>query len=293
MTDRPPTLRERRLAAELRRLRERTTLNLDQVVTGLQMQSSGRWSAAKLSRVETAAQRIKTADLNQLLDLYKVEGNRREALLALACTVRQRGWWDAYADVIHADYASYIELEAEAKALRCYDALAVHGLLQTEEYAHEIIKVGLMHLAPASEVDRRVEIRRTRQQALTEPAPEPLRLWSIIDEGALHRVVGGPEVMRPQYEHLLEAARLPNVMLQVLPHSAGAHPAVGGAFTIMEFTRRHIPDVVYLDGMTGALYVEDDAQVHTYSLAFDRLGAAALGADESLAMISRLAKDGR
>ncbi|NKZ04619.1 helix-turn-helix domain-containing protein [Actinomadura latina] len=290
MPERRPTIRERKLAAELRRLRERSTMRLDQVAAELQVQCGGRWSAPKLSRIETAAQGIKTSDVNQLCDLYGVPAEKREALLALTRTARQRGWWDAYADTIHTDYAAYIELEAEAKSLRCYNALMINGLLQTEEYAHEIIRVGLMQFAPLSEVDRRVEVRRTRQTLITRQEPEPLRVWSIIDEAALRRTIGGPEVMARQCDHLLSISEHPNVMIQVLPFPAGAHPATTGAFAHMEFPEHHMPDIVYIDGLTSALYVEDDAQVHTYSLAFNQLAMAALGADESLTMISDLAK---
>lgn len=291
MPDRRPTIRERKLAAELRRLRERSTMRLDQVVAELQAQCGGRWSAPKLSRIETAAQGIKTSDVNQLCDLYDVSAEKREALLALTRTARQRGWWDAYADTIHTDYAAYIELEAEAKSLRCYDALVLNGLLQTSEYAHEVIRVGLMQFAPPAEVDRRVEVRGTRQSLLHDREPAPLRLWSIIDEAALRRIIGGPEVMARQYRHLLDLTERPNVMLQVLPFASGAHAVPTGTFAHMDFPGRHMPDIVYLDGLTSALYIEDDTQVHTYSLAFNQLAMTALGADESRHMISKLAKD--
>ncbi|TDC91402.1 helix-turn-helix transcriptional regulator [Actinomadura sp. 7K507] len=290
MPERRPTIRERKLAAELRRLRERSTLRLDQVVAELQARGSGRWSTPKLSRVETAAQGIKTTDVNQLCDIYDVTPERREALLALTRSARQRGWWDAYADTIHTDYAAYIELEAEAKSLRCYDALVLNGLLQTNEYAYEVIRVGLMQFAPPSEVDRRVEVRTTRQALLHDREPAPLRIWSIIDEAVLRRIIGGPAVMNRQYHHLLNLAEHPNVMLQVLPFAAGAHAAPTGTFAYMDFPERHTPDVVYLDGLTSALYIEDDTQVHTYCLAFNQLAMTALGADESLDMISKLAK---
>ncbi|TDC67401.1 XRE family transcriptional regulator [Actinomadura sp. GC306] len=293
MPERRPTIRERRLAAELRRLRERSTLRLDQVVVVLQERGAGRWSTPKLSRIETAAQGIKPADVDHLCDVYNAAPEKREALLTLARSARQRGWWDAYADTIHTDYASYIELEAEASSLRCYNALMINGLLQTDEYAHEIIRVGLMQFAPLSEVDRRVEIRKTRQGRLLAQDLGPLRVWSIIDEAALSRTIGSPDIMARQCEHLLELSENPNVVLQVLPFAAGAHPATTGAFVHMEFPERHMPDVVYLDGLTSALYIEDDAQVHTYSLAFNQLAMTALGADESLDMISGLAKQHR
>ncbi|MFG2021652.1 helix-turn-helix domain-containing protein [Actinomadura geliboluensis] len=291
MPERRPTIRERKLAAELRRLRERSTMRLDQVVAELQAAGEGRWSTPKLSRIETAAQGIKTSDVNQLCDLYGVTPEKRETLLALTRTARQRGWWDAYADTIHTGYASYIELESEAKSLRCYDALILNGLLQTTEYAREVIRVGLMQFAPATEVDRRLEVRTTRQNLLHAREPEPLRIWSIIDEAALRRTIGGPEVMARQCLHLIELAEQPNVMLQVLPFAAGAHPAPTGTFAHMAFPERHMPEVIYLDGLTSALYIEDDSQVHTYSLAFNQLAMAALGADESLELISRLASE--
>jgi hypothetical protein len=292
VSDRQPTIRERRLAAELRRHRERSTLNLDAAVAALQATGSGRWSPAKLSRLETANQRIRIADLNLLLDLYQVTEDQRDDLLSLVRSARQRGWWDAYAGTIPTDYTAYLELEAEARSLRCYDALVINGLLQTAQYAREIISVGLMQFEPPSEVDRRVEIRCTRQNALKDRKPEPVRLWSIVDEATLHRIVGGPEAMREQYEHLLALAEQPNVMLQVLPYSEGAHPAITGTFAIMEFAEHHIPDVVYLDGLTSALYVENDTEVHMYSLAFNQLAMGALGVGDSLAMIKALAKNG-
>jgi hypothetical protein len=290
MPERRPTIRERKLAAELRRLRECSTMRLDQVAAELQARCEGRWSAPKLSRIETAAQGIKTSDVNQLCDLYGVPAEKREALLALTRTARQRGWWDAYADTIHTDYAAYIQLEAEAESLRCYNALVLNGLLQTEEYAREVVRVGLMQFAPPAGVDRRVEIRRTRQGLLDNSETEGLRLWSVIDEAALRRMVGGPDVMRQQYFHLMALSDQPNVMLQVLPFAAGAHPAFSGAFSYMEFPERHMPDVVYVDGLTSALYIEQDAQVHTYLLTFNQLAMAALGADESVKLISELAQ---
>lgn len=256
----------------------------------MQAEGRGRWSIAKLSRVETASQRVSIADLRQLADLYQVTGERYEQLTMLARSARQRGWWDAYADTIQTDYAAYIELEAEADSLRCYDGLVVNGLLQTEDYAREIIRVGLMQFAPQSEVDRCVEVRRTRQRALTERADGTLRLWTIIDEAALRREVGGAAVTRRQYEHLIEVAELPNVMLQVLPFGAGAHPAITGTFALMSFPEHQIADVVYLDGLTSALYIEDDLQVHTYDLVFNQLAMNALGVDHSLALIADLAR---
>jgi transcriptional regulator with XRE-family HTH domain len=284
LVNRPPTIRQRRLAAELRHLRELAGMSLDQASDQL------RWSKAKLSRIETASSGVKVLDLNRMFDLYDVRETRREGLLTLARNARQRGWWDAYAGQLPTDYSAYLELESEAVSLRCYNAIVLHGLLQTEEYAHEVIRSALMQFSPPAEVEQRVEIRMTRQTAFAKREPAP-RLWVILDEDCLRRVVGGPDLMKRQLRRLLDLAESPNIMLQVLPYEVGAHPASAGTFSIVELAELHMPDIVYLETMTGALYIEDQAQVHTFSLAYEQLRAMALGPDESLAMITRLMDD--
>lgn len=246
------------------------------------------WSRATLGRMETAVRRIKPAELQRLLDTYGVDGHRRYDLVELARGARERGWWDTYTDTLPEAYATYIALEAEARSLRAYDALVIHGLLQTEEYAREVIRAGMMQLAPESEVERRVEVRLARQVLLTERVP-PVELWCVIDENALRRMIGGPEVMRAQYARLAEASAWPNVTLQVLPYAVGAHPGVAGTFAILEFPERYMPDVGYIEALNSALYIEDDTQVHAYSLVFNRLVAEALGIGESAAMLRALA----
>jgi Domain of unknown function (DUF5753) len=202
---------------------------------------------------------------------------------------RTRGWWDAYADSLPSDYASYISLETDAVALRCFDALALNGLLQTADYARAVIQSSLMALSPPAEVERTVEVRQTRQRLLAKDE-DPLRLWTVIDEAALSREVGSPEIMRAQYARLLEAADLPNVTIQVLPDAVGAHPATAGMFAIMEFPEQHDPAVVYIETLTSSLYVENDTAVYRYTLAFDHLRALALGPHDSKAFIARLAE---
>jgi transcriptional regulator with XRE-family HTH domain len=280
--DPSPTIRERRIAIELRRLREQTGLTLDQAAERLE------WSRATLGRMETAVRRIKPVELQRLLTAYEVNGRRRADLVELARGARERGWWHRYTDTLPAAYATYIALETEARSLRCYDALVVHGLLQTEDYAREVIRAGLMQLAPDSEVERRVEVRLNRQGLLTERKP-PLELWCVIDENVLRRMIGGVDVMRAQYAHLAELAELPNVTVQVLPHDVGAHPGAAGTFAILEFPERFMPDVGYIEALSSALYLEDDADVHAYSLVFNRLVAEAVGIDESAAVLRRLA----
>lgn len=281
---RGPTVRRRRLAAELRRLRAVAELTLEQAAAKL----GDGWSCSKLSRVENAQIGISPAGLRQLLELYGVPDGRRGALLKLARSARTRGWWDAYSPSLPGDYASYIELESQASALRCFDAVTVHGLLQTEDYARAIIGAGLMELSPPAETERRVDVRLTRQRLLTR-APSPLRLRAVVHEAALRCQVGSRAVMRGQCARLLEVARLPTVVLQVLPNTAGAHPATAGTFSILQFPEPHDPDVAYVETMTGNLFVERDAEVYRYTLAFSRLCAMALGPAESTAFIARLA----
>ncbi|WP_433182964.1 helix-turn-helix domain-containing protein [Actinoallomurus sp. CA-150999] len=282
MPDPSPTIRERRIAIEVRRLREQTGFTLEQAAERL------GWSRATLGRMETAVRRIKPVELQRLFNIYKVDGRRRADLVELARGARERGWWHRYTDTLPAAYATYIALETEARSLRCYDALVVHGLLQTEDYAREVIRAGLMQLASDSEVERRVEVRLNRQALVTERDP-PLELWCVIDENTLRRMIGGTDVMRAQYTHLAELAERSNVTLQVLPHDMGAHPGVEGTFSILEFPERYMPDVGYIEALNAALYVEDDAHVHAYSLVFNHLVADALGIGESAAFLRRLA----
>lgn len=284
MSPRPPTIRERRLASELKRLRETSTsLTLEEAADQL------GWNKAKLSRVENAIRRVTAAEVQEILALYGVEGPRHDALVSFARTARQRGWWDAYAKNLPADYATYIGLEAEAEWLSTYTLGLIPGLVQTEAYAQQVIMSTLKRFASPHGIDRRVEARMERQRAWLERA-EPARLWSILDEAALGRVIGSPEVMKNQYRRIIELADLSNVMFQVMPVTAGAHPGVIGTFTIMGFPNRFTPDVVYVENMTSALYIEDDEEVHTYSLAFEQMQAMALSPEDSLAMLERLAE---
>jgi transcriptional regulator with XRE-family HTH domain len=276
---RGPTLRRRRLAAELRVLRERSGL------TGEQAGERLGWSVSKVSRIETAQVGVRTGDLTALLDLYGVSGPRRDALADLARTAMQRGWWDTY-ETISTDYANYISLESEATAIRCFSQTLVHGLLQTEDYARAVIKAALVPFTSASEVDRRVEIRMTRQRILH--LDRPLSIWMVLDEAALHRLIGGADIMRAQCESLIQLSELPNVTIQILASSVGAHPGANTPFSILSFPEVYDPDVVYIETMTSSLWIEDDREVHRYSLAFDQMRAMALSPDESVELISEV-----
>jgi hypothetical protein len=218
-----------------------------------------------------------------------VDEEKRRPLHSLARTARTRGWWDAYADSLPSDYSAYIELEADAAFIRSYDSLIVNGLLQTDEYAREAIRAALMGLCAPAEIERRVEVRMTRQDLLLRDE-SPLRFWSVIDEAALARRVGTAATMRKQYAKLLEFADRDNVTIQVLPFAKGAHPATTGTFALLEFREIYDPKVVYLEGMLSSLYVENDHEIYLYSLAFDHLRAVALDPAESKLLIARLAE---
>lgn len=277
---RAPTVRARQLAAELRRLRDEARLTGDEAGERL------GWSPAKISRIETAKIAITASDLARLLDMYEVTGQRRARLTELGRSAGDRGWWDAYADTLGPEYATLIALEAQAEWARWYAAQIVPGLLQTEEYAREIIRSTLL-ITPPGEIERRVQVRMTRQRVLSQD--RPLRLSVVLDEAVLQRQVGGREVMREQLRHLAEVAKWPNIDVQVLPNAAGAHPAITGEFTILGFPELIAPDVVYLENMTSNVYVEQEAEVFRYNLAFDGLMSLGLEPGESRDMIARLA----
>lgn len=277
---RPPSVRARQLAAELRRLRDAATL------TGEETAGRLGWSPSKISRIETGQTAPSPADLRRLLDLYEVSGTQRGRLESLGQSAGQRGWWDAYSDTLGPEYTALIALEAEAESVRWYAPMLVPGLLQTEDYARAVISSGLL-IAPPGEVERRVQVKMTRQKVLARD--NPLTLDVILDEAAVLRTVGGPEVMRGQLGHLATMAAQPNITVQVLPVVAGAHPATTGEFTILAFPDLVAPDVVYLENMTSDLYVEQEAEVYRYGMAFDRLRALARPAAESASFLTTAA----
>jgi transcriptional regulator with XRE-family HTH domain len=271
-----PSIRGKQLAKALRVLRASDGR------TGEAIGAILGWSGAKISRIETAKIAISAADLRKLLDLYEVPADYAEKLLELGRTANVRGWWDAYEGVDDA-YKTLIGLEGEAAALHCYSPLAIHGLLQTEDYARHIIST--RPVTPPGEVDRLAQIRLRRQDRLD--GPDPLNFWNVIDEAAISRVIGGREVMQAQLMHLIKVSERPNVTLQVLPFSAGAHPATSGSFIILEFP---LPgnEIVYLELMYRSLYVEQEADVHKYGMAFDDLQSRALDPVRSIDYIKQM-----
>jgi hypothetical protein len=251
------------LGAQLRKLRE---------AQGVSRENAGweiRASESKISRMELGRVGFKERDVADLLTLYGVvEEQEREALLTLARQANTPGWWHRYGDVLPSWFQSYLGLEAASALIRTYEVQFIPGLLQTRDYARAVIMLGHAG-APPSEIERRIGVRMARQQV--HQRVNPPQLWAVVDEAALKRPIGGPNVMRAQIEALIEATRMPNVRLQVIPFNAGGHAAAGGAFTILRFPERELPDVVYVEQLTSALYLDKREDVDHYALAMERL----------------------
>ncbi|GAA2983993.1 helix-turn-helix domain-containing protein [Actinokineospora diospyrosa] len=274
-----PTVRRRRLAAELRRFREAAELTIDEVAEKLEC------SASKISRIETGHVSVTPRDVRDLAELYGIVDEQRDALVQLAREARQKGWWHAYNEVFT---GAFVGLEADSSALRAYQALIVPGLLQTPAYTRAVLHA-IRPDAQQAEIDMRVEARLTRQRLLTDPHPP--EYWAVMDEAVLRRLTGGPEVMREQLLKLVEVARLPNVTIQVVPFSAGAHAGMEAPFLILGFPDQVDPDVVYVESTANGVYLESPADVHKYSLLFDHLRAAALRPDDSVALVQRVTEE--
>lgn len=275
--DSGPTASRILLGTQLRRLREEA---------GISPQLAGdhiRASHAKISRLELGRVGFKTRDIEDLLELYGVtEDPQRATFLAMAARSNERGWWSRDSDLVQGWFEMYLRLEQEAGWVRTFQAQVLPGLLQSEPYARAMLRL-FFPTAPAHEIDRRAQLRLTRQKILTQPGGP--RLWAIVDEAALSRPVGSVGVMRTQLEHLLEITAKPNVTLQVLPFNTGAHAAMSGPFTILRFTQPEVPDLVYLEQYSGATYLDRRAEVEDYLWAMERLGAAALTPVQSRVLV--------
>ncbi|WP_042396498.1 helix-turn-helix domain-containing protein [Streptacidiphilus carbonis] len=275
-----PTVRRRRLGAELRRLREQKGLTAEEVAQQLLV------SQSKISRLENGRRSISQRDVRDLCEVYGVgDESLIDGLMTMARESRQRGWWHAFGDV---PYSVYIGLEAEAISVRNYESLFVPGLLQTREYAHAVV-TGIQPEATPEQNDKRTDIRMLRQD-LIKDREDPMRLWAVVDEAALHRVVGSPEVMQRQLAHLVEISQQPHINVQVLPYSVGAHPGMSGTFSILDFQDALDASVVYLEGVTSDLYLEKASDVRLYSMMYEHLRAQALNPDLTRELIEELAQ---
>ncbi|MFI1679062.1 MULTISPECIES: helix-turn-helix domain-containing protein [unclassified Streptomyces] len=276
-----PTVRRRRLGQELRRLRELKGMTAEEVAERLLV------SQSKISRLENGRRSISQRDVRDLCGVYEVEDHRVvDSLMQMAKDSRQQGWWHSFGDI---PYSVYIGLETDAASLRVYDPQVVPGLLQTRAYAEALITGALPETTP-TDIEKRVQVRMRRQDRISAPEM-PLRLWTVLDESALRRVVGSRHLMRDQLEHLVEQSQLPHVTVQVIPFEMGAHPGLNGQYAILEFPDAADSSVVYIEGVTSDLYLEKANDVQQYSVMYEHLRAQALNVDQSRQLIADIAKD--
>jgi hypothetical protein len=270
------------VGSQLRRLRVQKGLSREQAGEAI------RASEWKIHRLENGQVGFKERDIVDLLELYGVTGPAEvAAVLALAREANEQGWWHHYSDVLPQWFRAYVDLEREATLIRAFEAQFVPGLLQTEAYARAVMGGALEE--SAEDIQRRVDLRVARQALLTSPTAP--RLWAVIDEAALRRPVGGPEVMREQFDHLVDCSRLTNVTLQVLPYGAGAHPAMVGAFSILRFSDDDLPDVVYLEHLTGAMYLDKREDVQQYLHVMESISVRAARPSNTAAILESIAKE--
>jgi transcriptional regulator with XRE-family HTH domain len=275
-----PTVLRIVLGAQLRRLREGLRLTTETAADSI------RASHSKISRMELGRVGFKERDVADLLTLYGVsDAQERALLIALAREASKPGWWHDSADILPDWFEPYVGLEEAASVIRNYEVQFVPGLLQSRDYARAVIRLGYPDV-PEADVERRVALRISRQGLLSQP--EAPRFWAVVDEAALKRPLGGPEVMRGQLKHLMEMTELPNVTLQVVQFCAGGHSAAGGPFSILRFSEPDLPDVVYLEQLTSALYLEKRADVDRYLAVMERLCIEAEPATNTVKVLQRI-----
>ncbi|MEZ0073784.1 helix-turn-helix domain-containing protein [Planotetraspora sp. GP83] len=268
------------LGTQLRRLREHRSITLEEAGRAI------RASHSKISRMELGRVSFRVRDVADLLTLYGVTGEADcEALLSLVSQANAQGWWHNYDDVLPSWFETYVGLEQAAGSIRNYEVQFVPGLLQTEDYARAVIRLG-HPAAPADDVERRVRLRMARQELLTRP--DPPHIWAVVDEAVLRRSLGGPDVMRRQIQRLLELVALPHVTLQVVPFSVGGHAAAGGPFSILRFSEADLPDVVYLEQLTSAVYLDKREDADRYLAVMESLCIDAEPAQETGRILAQI-----
>jgi transcriptional regulator with XRE-family HTH domain len=263
---RSPTVLRILLGAYLRRLREAKRISLEEAGEAI------RASHSKISRLETGHVRFRDRDIVDLLTFYGVTDEReRAALREIASRASSPGWWHDYADVLPSWFNAYVGLEEAASQIRAYEVQFVPGLLQTEDYARGVIMIGYSH---PKEISRRVGLRMARQAVLAKPDPPNLRV--VLDEAVLRRPIGGPRAMRTQLMHLIEVSDRSNMTIQVIPFRAGGHSAAGGSFSLLSFAEYDLADIVYVEQLTSAQYLDKPDIVNDYRAAMERLCSEAL-----------------
>ena len=270
-----PTVLRILLGTQLRRLRESRGITAQEAAREI------RASESKISRIELGRNAIREIDVLDLLTLYGVDPVEREQLLRLTELSNHPGWWHQYNDILPDWFQSYIGMEEAAKSIRVYEPLFIPGLLQTQQYAAAVLALGDI---PVGDLDRHVVLRKERQRRFADGR---LKLWAIIDEGALRRPVGSKDVLRDQLRYLLSLSNRRNLTLQIIPYGAGGHAAPGG-FSILRFTEKDLPDVVYLEHLTSALYFDKKADVDRYMLAMERLSIVSRWPTETPCVLKRI-----
>lgn len=271
-----PTALRIQLGAHLRLLRKNR--NVSRETAGWEI----RASESKISRMELGRVPFKERDIGDLLSLYGVADDERATLMSLARQANAPEWWRQFADVVPPWFLSYLGLEEAASLIRAYEVQFVPGLLQTPDYARAVIRQGHAD-ASAAEIDKRIELRQGRQRVLTKPKPP--QLWAVLDEAVLRRQIGGRDVMRAQVQALIEASQRPNVRLQIVPFRAGAHAAAGCPFAILRFSESGLPDVVYMEHLTNALYLDRPGDVDHYLLTMEHLCLEAESPDRTAVIL--------
>jgi transcriptional regulator with XRE-family HTH domain len=277
-----PTVLRILLGSQLRMLREARGITREEA--GYTIRASG----SKISRMELGRVSFKERDVTDLLTLYGVDEDEAATLVELAIQANSPGWWHKYGDVLPDWFQVYVGLEEAASLIRLYEVQFVPGLLQTADYARAVVRLGQPGAAP-EEIERRVSLRLGRQELLTKPGGP--RLWAIVDEAALRRPIGGKEVMRAQLVQLTEATKEPQVTLQVMPFRTGGHAAEAGAFTIMRFPEPDLPDVVYLEQLTSALYLDKRDDVEKYTEVMERLSVESESPERSVDILSGMLEE--
>jgi hypothetical protein len=278
-----PTVLRILLGAQLRRLREGVGISREDA--GYHIRASG----SKISRMELGRVSFKERDVTDLLEFYGgTDAEERDSLIQLTREANATPWWQKYQDVVPDWFGVYVGLEEAAQLIRLYEVQFVPGLLQTEEYARAVVMQGAPDIEP-DEVERRVAVRMGRQKMLTRSNPP--RLWAVVDEAALRRPMGGRDVLAAQLERLLDAVGEPNITLQVMPFRYGGHGAEGGAFTIMRFPEADLPDMVYMEYLTGALYLDKPDEVERYAAVMERLSVAGTSPERTREMLTTVLKE--
>ncbi|NKY89332.1 helix-turn-helix domain-containing protein [Nocardia veterana] len=278
VAERGPTALRIAVGGQLRKLRE---------AAGITREAAGehiRGSHAKISRLELGRTGFKERDVRDLLTLYGVTNEEeREIFLDLVSRANQPGWWHSYNDLLPQWFETYLGLEHASKSIRTFEGQLVPGLLQTEEYTRSVVALGHEN----AEAARRVELRKKRQEILDRPGAPTL--WAVLDEAVLHRPIGGEHVLRAQLDHLVEVSNKPNVTIQVLPYAAGGHAAAGSSFTMLRFAEPELPDIVYLEQLTSALYLDRQQDLELYRQVMDRLSVQAEPPERSREMMKEAA----